>query len=251
VHLNIPPKLLDYAKLIRDRFDMFASQILRFLLGLLLSSSLINAQTSQCSHPKILSALQAHSSDGSDFFCRQLLATVSTIGTLDYDPTLVFYETSTDTQSTDTVYVFASTTTKERVTSTSFSSLTRRPTDFVKPLPSYVQQYSTAAVSKACSCYVGHGETYTQFRSCEPTSTTTYSTTLTYTVGVPGKETVTFTGTSTRTKLKYTTAAYPSNCPDADGIDYVASDHSLWDRGCKTGVRSPLEVFGKIPTYSY
>jgi hypothetical protein len=228
VHLNIPPKLLDYAKLIRDRFDMFASQILRFLLGLLLSSSLINAQTSQCSHPKILSALQAHSSDGSDFFCRQLLATVSTIGTLDYDPTLVFYETST-----------------------SFSSLTRRPTDFVKPLPSYVQQYSTAAVSKACSCYVGHGETYTQFRSCEPTSTTTYSTTLTYTVGVPGKETVTFTGTSTRTKLKYTTAAYPSNCPDADGIDYVASDHSLWDRGCKTGVRSPLEVFGKIPTYSY
>jgi hypothetical protein len=234
--------------------NMFTSHscvVPRFLLCLLLISTLANAQTSQCSHPKILSALKAHSSDGSDFFCRQLLATVSTLGTLDYDPTLVFYTTETDTQSTETVYVFASTTTKERVTSTSFSLQTRRPTAFVKPLPSYVQQYSTSAVSKACSCYVGPGETYTQFRSCEPTSTRTYSTTLTYTVGVPGKETVTFTETSTRTKLKFATAAYPSTCPEADGIDYVASDHSQWDRGCKTGVRSPLKGSRKLPTYPY
>jgi hypothetical protein len=223
----------------------------RFLLGLLLTPALINAQTSQCSHPKILSALKAQSENGSDIFCRQLLATVSTIGTLDYDPTLVFYTTETDTQSTETVYVFASTTTKERVTSTSYASQTRRPTAFVKPLPSYVQQYSTSAVSKACSCFVGPGETYTQFRDCAPTTTTAYSTTLTYTVGVPGKETVTFTETSTRTKLKFATAPFPSTCPEADGIDYVASDHSQWDRGCKTGVRSPLEVFGKLPMYSY
>ena len=187
--------------------------------GLLLTFTLVTGQSAKCEHPKIFSALKANYDNGSDIFCRQLLATVSLIGTLREDPTLVYYKTVTDTKSTDTVYVFASTTTKERVTSTSYESQKRQPTSFVKPLPTYVQQYATASVSKACSCFVGPAETYTQSRVCEQASTTTtYSTTLTYTVGKPGAETVTFTETSTKTKLKYATAPYPSTCPDADGV---------------------------------
>jgi hypothetical protein len=196
----------------------FARAASRIVLGVLLISTPIAAQSAKCKYPEILSALKAQYENGSDIFCRQLLATVSMVGTLRGDPTLVFYQTETDTKSTDTVYVVASTTTKERVTSTSYESQKRQPTSFVKPLPSYIQQYPIASVSKACSCYVGPGETYTQYRDCEQISTMTYSTTLTYTVGKPGAETVTFTETSTKTKLKYATAPYPSTCPEADRV---------------------------------
>ncbi|KAF2823107.1 hypothetical protein CC86DRAFT_469666 [Ophiobolus disseminans] len=196
---------------------MFTRIALRAFIGLLFASTLSNAQSAKCEHPKILSALKAHYDDGSDIFCRQLLATVSMIGTLREDPTLVFLQDGDGRQIG--------------------GHRKRKPTSFVKPLPSYVQQYPTQSVSKACSCYVGPAETYTQYRVCEQASTTTtYSTTLTYTFGKPGAQTVTFTQTSTKTKLKYTTAPYPSTCPEADGIDYVASDHSQWERGCKTGI---------------
>jgi hypothetical protein len=182
------------------------------------------AQEKKCEYPKILSALKANYANGSDLFCNELLASVSVVGTLREDPTYVFYITETDTKSTDTVYKYAATTTKERITSTSYQSQKRTPSSFVKPLPSYVQQYPTPSVSKACSCYVGPGATYTQNRVCEQASTTRrVSTTLTETVGVPGATTVTFTETSTKTKLKYATAPYPSTCPDADGVCIVTS----------------------------
>jgi hypothetical protein len=184
----------------------------------------VTALDKKCEYPKILSALKANYENGSDLFCNELLATVSTVGTLREDYTYVFYTTFTDTKSTDVVYKYTATTTKERVTSTSYESQKRTPSSFVKPLPSYVQQYPTPSVSKACSCYVGPGATYTQYRNCEQASTTRrVSTTLTETVGVPGAETVTYTGTSTKTKLKHTTAPYPSTCPDADQVCIVTA----------------------------
>ena len=210
------------------------------VFGLILAFTTVTAQSTKCEHPKILSALKAQYENGSDAFCQQLLATVSMIGTLREDPTLFFYATKTNTKSTETVYAYAAITTKDRVTSTSYASQKRKPTVFVKPLPSYVQQYPTSAVTKACSCYIGPAETYTQYRPCEQApTTTTYSSTFTITVGKPGAKTVTFTETFTNTRLKYATAPYPSTCPDADRVSCRSecSCHKLnqVDRLCCNG----------------
>ena len=121
-----------------------------------------------------------------------------------------------------------------------------------QPLDSSSDRYSS-------SCLIPTPATYTQYRPCEQASTsTTYSSTFTYTVGRPGKtSTVDLVETITRTKS--TTAPFPTACPAADNVslrlyhlghnnwdtrkdnrvlqvDYVASDRTAWERGCGTGV---------------
>ena len=107
------------------------------------------AQSETCKQEKIFRALQAQYENGSDIFCQEYLAKIEYVGTLREDPTLFYYETVTNRKSTEVVYVVTSTTTKEVVTSTSFSSQKRTGQDFTMPLPSYVQQYPRDRVSKA------------------------------------------------------------------------------------------------------
>ncbi|KAH8707048.1 hypothetical protein GQ44DRAFT_817848 [Phaeosphaeriaceae sp. PMI808] len=169
--------------------------VLRVVLILAFISSLTNAQGAKCEreHPRIISVLKANYDNGSDIFCRQLLATISMIGTLREDPTLFFYVTQRNTLSTDIVYKYASTTTKKRITKAKANRVGKAITKLRPTVPDVI-------------------------------------------VEKPSASTITFTETSTRTKLKYATAPYPSNCPGADGIDYVTSDRSQWERGCKTGL---------------
>lgn len=93
------------------------------------------AQERKCEYPRLLSALKANYGDGTGAFCNQLLASISTMGTLREDPAVVFYTTVTDTKSTDTVYKSASTTIKKRITLSSYESQKRTPSTLVQPLP--------------------------------------------------------------------------------------------------------------------
>ena len=215
-----------------------------FSLSNVLISSLVSAQSTNCQQEKIYRELQANIENGSDFFCSQFLQKVSEIGTLREALTLPFYKTVTDTKSKDDVYVYRSTTIKTEVTTTGYESQKRTAATFTAPLPSYVQQYPTPRVSKAwyviryflkeysctgrlahlpSSCLIPTPATYTQYRVCEQASTsTTVSTTLTYTVGRPGK-TSTVDLIETETLTKSTSAAFPTACPAADNVSLALS----------------------------
>lgn len=176
--------------------------------------------------------------EAGELFCSGLLEQPYIVGTLDETITIPVYITETDTASEEPVFVVASTTTRTEVTSTSFASQQRtaNPTKFTLPLPSYVQQYPTPRVSSACSCYIGPANiaTYTQYSRCDvlsSTATSYYS--ITITTGVPNpRDTTTYTFTDTRTDTVETSAPFPTSCPAADGVDYVASDQSAWERIC-------------------
>ena len=127
-------------------------QIIPLFLCLILSFRLASTQqaaAAECKSDKIVRALEANYENGSDSFCQEFLASISYIGTLRQDPTIFFYETSTDSASTDIVYKYAETTTKEKVVSTRFDSQKRTGTTGIMPLPTYVQQYPTPRVRKA------------------------------------------------------------------------------------------------------
>ena len=121
----------------------------RLALSILFCLPIIVAQTSSCKQEKIYRDLQANIENGSDIFCSILLEKVSFVGTLREDPTLFYYATVTDTKSKDPVYVARSTTTKIKITTTSFESQQRQAITPTAPLPSYVQQYPTPRVIKA------------------------------------------------------------------------------------------------------
>lgn len=118
-------------------------------LSILFFLPIIVAQTSSCRQEKIYRDLQANIENGSDIFCDYLLKKVSLVGTLREDPTLFYYQSVTDTKSTDLVYVYRSTTTKTKITTTSFEPQQRTAITPTAPLPSYVQQYPTPRVIKA------------------------------------------------------------------------------------------------------
>ncbi|KAL9596292.1 MAG: hypothetical protein Q9219_005887 [cf. Caloplaca sp. 3 TL-2023] len=163
------------------------------------------------------------------------------IGTLDPTVTIPVYTTINDSKPRDPVYTAISKRTKTKITKTNYASQTRtaNPTKFTIPLPSYVEQYPTSRVSSACSCLITEIPTYTQYRRCDILSTSfTSYTTLTITTGKPNGKTITFTYTDATTKYKATMSAYPTACPDADRIDYVATDQSAWDRSCHASLGS-------------
>lgn len=125
------------------------------LLLLLPFASLIVAQEAaaaanaqKCGPKKILDRLQANVVNGSDSWCQEFIADVSYIGTLREDPTLFYYETTTNTKSKDLAYAYSATSTKTVVTFTSYESQKRKSDEFTMPLPSYVQGCPTPAVSK-------------------------------------------------------------------------------------------------------
>ena len=118
-------------------------------LSILFCLPIIVAQTSSCQQQKIYRDLQANIENGSDIFCDYLLEKVSLVGTLREDPTYFYYATVTNTKSKDLVYVARSTTTKIKITTTSFESQQRSAITPTAPLPSYVQQYPTPRVIKA------------------------------------------------------------------------------------------------------
>ena len=127
-------------------------QFIPLFFCLLLSFRLTSTQqaaAAECKNDKIVRVLEANEENGSDSFCQEFLASISYIGTLRQDPTLFFYETSTDSASTDIVYKYKETTTKEKVVSTRFDSQKRTGTTGLMPLPTYVQQYPTPRVKKA------------------------------------------------------------------------------------------------------
>ena len=124
-------------------------RIFSLALPILFCLPIIVAQTSSCKQEKIYRDLQANIENGSDIFCSQLLEKVSFVGTLREDPTYFYYATVTDTKSKELVYVARSTTTKIKITSTSFESQHRSAITPTAPLPSYVQQYPTPRVIKA------------------------------------------------------------------------------------------------------
>lgn len=105
----------------------YLKEILPVLLCFIHFITLIPAQSDTCKQEKIFRALQSQVENGSDIFCQQYLASLSYIGTLRQDPTFFFYETFTDTKSTDVVYKYKEITTREVVTSTSFESQKRSP----------------------------------------------------------------------------------------------------------------------------
>ena len=171
--------------------------------------------------------------------------TVSLVGTLRDTFTIPEYTTVTDSNSQQPVTVYKSTRTCVTTTSTSFSSQANRtpsPTAFTMPLPTYVEQYKPAKVKSACSCIVDYINTYTQYQNCERSVNVFTTTTLKWTTGKPGRKTRTYTYTDTHTKAKSTTAAYPKACPAADNVDYVATDHTVWERGCNTGLNQYREI---------
>ncbi|KAI4163015.1 MAG: hypothetical protein LQ342_003333 [Letrouitia transgressa] len=202
--------------------------------------------TSTCKTDKVVKAITTAPSGEGLGFCSELLISASTIGTLDYTITIPVYTTTTDPSSTDPVTKFVSKGTKTVITRTTYASQASRtpnPTKFTRPLPSYIEQYPTPRVRSACSCLVPDPLTYTIYRRCDILSSTSTSyTTLTYTTGVPGSKTKTYKYTDTTTKYRATTSAYPTSCPDAGHVPYIAADGSTWDRRCGTYISRYREL---------
>ena len=223
-----------------------------FLLIILFTSCVFTQEA--CKKDNVFRALKRQPSGIGDLFCTELLAKQSIIGTLEPTVTIPVYTTVTDTKSRDPVTVFKSKGTKTKITTTNCASQTRKadPTKFTIPLPSYVEEYPTSKVSSACSCLITEIPTYTQYRRCDILSTTVVSlTTFTYTTGKPNGKTVTYSYTDTTTKYKATSAPYPTACPEADGVDYVATDKSDWDCSCHGGIHQyrPIDVV-KAPSFN-
>ena len=231
----------------------FPSRLLSlFSFAILLTCSAMAQDT--CKKDNVYRALNRQPSGIGDAFCTELLAKLSIIGTLEPTFTYPVYTTFTDSNSYDPVTVFKSKGTKTKITTTNYASQTRKadPTKFTLPLPSYVEQYPTSRVSSACSCLITEIPTYTQYRRCDIlSSTSTFFTTIGYTTGLPNGKTVTYSYTDTTTKYKATSAAYPTACPNADGVDYVATDKSDWDRTCHGSLGSyrPIDVV-KAPSFN-
>ncbi|KAL8877174.1 MAG: hypothetical protein Q9198_004766 [Flavoplaca austrocitrina] len=230
---------------------MFRTTLFRIYFIVLISYS--SAQD-VCKRDNVYRALKRQPDGIGDLFCSELLVKQSIIGTLEPTITLPVYITSTDSNSRDPITTFKSKGTKTKVTTTNYASQTRtaNPTKFTVPLPSYIQEYPTSRVSNACSCLITEIPTYYQYRRCDILSTTsTSTTTLTYTTGVPNGNTVTYVYTDTTTTYKATSAAYPTACPNADQVDYVATDKSAWDRSCHASLSSyrPIDVV-KAPSFN-
>ena len=211
------------------------------LIVLFISQAIVLSVEAACKRDDVYRAVKRQPSGIGDLFCTEYLAKTSIIGTLEPSFTYPVYVTETNSASTQPVTIYQSKGTRTKITTTNYASQTRtaNPTKFTVPLPSYIEQYPTAKVISACSCLVTAIPTYTQYRRCdilETTSTEFYS--LTYTTGVPGTKTVTYKYTDTTTKYKATSAPFPTACPDANRVDYVASDHSAWDRACRGYVYS-------------
>ena len=188
-----------------------------------------------CNRDNVYRALLRQPSGIGDIFCSEYLLKTYFIGTLEPTITLPTYTTETNTNSNQPVTVYKSKGTRTKITTTNYASQTRtaNPTKFTLPLPSYIEQYPTTKVSSACSCLITSIPTDTIYRRCDVLDTTkVVFETFTYTVGLPGKKTVTYSYTDTTTKYKATTAPFPTTCPEANAIDYVASDDSAWDRAC-------------------
>ena len=210
----------------------------QFLLSCLLFISVVLAQPRTCKRDNVYQAL-LRASDEASFFCPEFIAQTSFIGTLRGPITIPVTKTVTDPRSTDPVMVFKSQGTSTDVITTSYASQTGRmpnPTAFTIPLPSYIQQFASSQVSSACSCIVTSVRTDTIYRPCEPKTYSTSYTTLTFTTGKPGKQTITYTYTDTSTIYESTTAPFPTACPEANDVDYVGSDLSTWERGCDTAL---------------
>lgn len=181
-----------------------------------------------------------------EFFCSDFLAQTRYSGTLDPVVTIPTTVTVTNPRSTDPVSVFLISYTSSVFISTSFApqpARTANPTAFTRPLPIYVQQYPPSRVSSACSCIASPIPTYTITRDCDPSTTSTVSTTITWTTGRPARTTVTYAWTETTLVYASTRAPFPTACPAADGVPYIGSDASLWDRNCDAyfaAVRIPL-----------
>lgn len=187
-----------------------------------------------CVPNNVYKALTDASYEG-EIFCSQYLRKTSYIGTLEDVITLPTYVTVTDSSSTDPVSVFLVSSSTTTAISTSYASQTTRianPTAFTRPLPSYVQKIAPSRVSSACSCIINSIYTDTFYGRCEGFTTNTMWTTITWVTGQPGTSTVTYELTETTVVEAMTTAPFPTACPQADNVDYVGSDRSIWGRGC-------------------
>ena len=172
-----------------------------------------------------------------ELFCTDLLAQTSISGVLRGIITIPIYITSTDRRHTEDATTYKSKGTKTVVITTSYSSQMRTAaTGVTRPFPSYIQQYPPSRVTSACSCLVTGTNipTYVPIRYCENEVDTTSYTTLTYTVSASGRKTVTSTYTDTTTRYKGTTGPFPTACPAANGVPYIASDRTSWDRLCSS-----------------
>ena len=193
----------------------------------------------QCNRDAVYRALARASYEQGTLFCSNLLAQTSYSGTLNEDITIPIYTTKTDRRTTEDATVYNSMGTRTVLITTSYSSQKRTAaTGITQPYPSYIQQYAPSRVSSACSCIATDVPTYLVYRSCDPSTTTTTYTTLTYTVPASGAKTVTSTYTDTTTKYRQTTGPFPTACPAADGIPYVATDRTSWERTCGAYVAS-------------
>lgn len=212
--------------------------LLALFLGYILLIPWSHAQVTICDpNDKVYRALLGQTDGYAQLFCQEYLDTVSLVGTLRNTFTLLEYTTITDSSSQQPVTIYSVTTVRSTTTSTSYSSQARRtpsPTAFTSPLPSFVEQFPRARVSTGCSCIVSSINTYVQYRNCERSTDEFTTTTLTYTTGKPGRKTKTVTYTDTRYRTISTNAPWPAKCPNADNVDYVAKDNTVWERGCKT-----------------